>query len=80
LDGNCLSPFALRVPAAPPAAADHEPAGGLLGDRELESGAGEREPEPQLSKMRCRIQRGGGNFGKRTMSPANWTQGCALSQ
>jgi hypothetical protein len=76
-----LSPVALRVArhhARP--APDHEPAGGLLRDHNRERDAGEGEPEPQRSKMRCRIQRGGGIFGKRAMSPANWTQGCALSQ
>jgi hypothetical protein len=64
----------------PRPAADHDAVGGVLLDHGGERGAGEREPEPQLSKMRCRIQRGGGIFGKRAMSPANYTQGCALSQ
>jgi hypothetical protein len=76
-----FSPVALRGPlhhTRP--AADPELTGGLLRFRRREHGAGQREPEPQLSKMRCRIQRGGGIFGKRAMSPANWTQGCALSQ
>jgi hypothetical protein len=76
-----FSPVTLQVPlhhTRP--AADRKLTGGLLRDRSCECGAGQREPEPRLSKMRCRIQFSGGIFGKRAMSPANWTQGCALSQ